>query len=158
LGKEINICHKKIKQKYREIDIINKDIETRDREKVILNNLSDGINEIQRNVKDFVSEKDVYLKHIADEQQQEFETAQKAVGRQCMYDFNDFYLHGQRRLEPIRKGNPQIWKQLSKGWTDFCQQARDEITTAFSENAQNSDGAYAAVVIAPPQQQTKRGA
>jgi hypothetical protein len=156
LNEEIHVCRKKIEQKNKEIGAINRDIESSDAEKVLLNNLSDCINEIQHNINEFIAEKDIYLKRAADEQWQEFEAAQVAVEKQCWIDFNEFYEHGKQKLEPI-KANRDVWTRVMRNWKAFCQEARDRIAAEMSSSG-NSETSYAAMVIAPPQQKMKRGA
>jgi len=157
IEKEIHACDKKIEQLNKEIDVINKDIENDDSGKVLLDNLSSYINEIQHNINEFVGEKDDYLHQIKDEQRQKFDAAQKAVEKQCWTDFNEFYERGKRRFEQIRKGNPEVWKRLLQNWKDFCQEVRNKIAIEMS-STWGSEISYAAMVIEPMQQKIKRGA
>ena len=156
LGRDIQVCQKKIEQFSAEITAIQKDIESSGSEVVLLDNLSDYIGEIERNISEFVAEKENHLQRAKEEQRYEFELAQRAVEKQCWTDFNEFYERGKRKFEQIRKGNPEMWKVLMGKWNDFCQEMRDKIAIEMSNDAGNPDESYAAMVISPLQQNKKR--
>jgi small-conductance mechanosensitive channel len=156
LGQEIQDCIKKIEQANKEVNAINKDTESSDAEKVLLDNLTDYIGEIQHSINEFIANKGVHLKQIKEEQRQEFDTAQKAVEKKIWTDFREFYNRGMRRLDPIRKGEPEEWKKLTQKWIDICQEMRDKIATEMS-SSWDTGQSYASMLIATPQQKNKKG-
>lgn len=158
LEQEIQVCTKEISPLEKDCASINFDIESAGSELMLLDNMTDVINEIQHNINEFIANKNVHLQQIKDEHRQECDTAQKEVEKKIWSDFREFYDIGITKLAPIRKGNPEAYKRLKRDWEAFCQEMREKIATEMSKTW-GPGQSYAAMVVAPPQQKiTKRGA
>jgi hypothetical protein len=158
LEQEIQVCVNEIAPLEKECASISNYIENAGSELVLLDNITDGINEIQHNINEFVANKTIHLQQIKDEQRQECDTAQKAVEKKIWSDFREFYDCGITKLAPIQKGDPEAYKKLKREWEAFCQEMREKIATEMS-STWGAGQSYAAMVVAPRQQKIiKRGA
>ena len=158
LEREIQVCRNEISPLEKDCASINFDIECAGSELVLLDNISDVINEIQHNINEFITNKNGHLQQIKDEQRQECDMAQKAVEKKIWSDFRKFYDVGIAKLAPIQKGNPEAYKRLKRDWEAFCQEMREKIAAEMSK-AWGTGTSYAAIVVAQQQSKnTKRGA
>jgi gas vesicle protein len=156
LERDIQACRKKITQLNKEVDEISRDIEISDSERVLLDNISGYIDEIQHTINEFVAEKDAYMQRIKDEQRQEFNTAQKSVEKLCWTYLDKFYEHGKQKFELIR-ANGDAWKRITENWKNFYQELRESAASEMS-NTCGSTQSYAAMITTSPHQKMKRGA
>ena len=133
LEAEILDCLRRIEKASGEIDELGKVYDRYDSEKVLLDNLSDDVGEIERRIDEYKKDKNLFIERSTAEQRNEQEAANAEIRKQCWLDFNYFFNRGRQKFEPVIRGNPAEGGERLSIFEDFYMNSREKIAAAMCD-------------------------